>query len=144
MLNNTLIINSGRSQGRMIKGRILMPSLPIRMGVNKSVNDLLQRLKTAKNRSPAASPLYLCLMRFVLYAILIYIAYVFIFRLVIPVYIASRKIKKGFREMQQKMQEQQASQYQNDQQQGYRPRPATPNPGSKPKSGDYIEFEEIK
>ena len=83
-------------------------------------------------------------MRFVLYAILIYIAYVFIFRLVIPVYLASRKIKKGFREMQQKMQEQQAGQHPNDQQQGYRPQSTPPNPGNRPKSGDYIDFEEVR
>jgi hypothetical protein len=78
------------------------------------------------------------MMRFLLYAFLIYLAYLFIFRFVIPVYLASRKIRKGFREMQEKMNEQ------------YRQQQAQANPtaakNSTPKApaGDYIEFEEIK
>jgi hypothetical protein len=78
-------------------------------------------------------------MKFVLYAILAYIAYQFIFKLVIPVYFASRKIKKGFREMQSKMQEQMKQQ-----QQGYTPQPSASNPEPKIKAGDYIDFEEVK
>jgi len=45
-------------------------------------------------------------MKILLYAILIYFLYLLIFRLVIPVYLASRKIKQGFREMQEKMESQ--------------------------------------
>ncbi|HEV7781340.1 MAG TPA: hypothetical protein VGO58_08735 [Chitinophagaceae bacterium] len=82
-------------------------------------------------------------MTFVLYAILAYILYQFIFKLVIPVYIASRRIKKGFREMHQKMQEQAGNSGQN-QHQGFRPQSSAPNTGNRPKSGDYIEFEEVK
>jgi hypothetical protein len=78
-------------------------------------------------------------MKFVLYAILAYIAYQFIFKLVIPVYLASRKIKKGFREMQSKMQEQMKQQ-----QQGYTPQSTASEPGPKTKAGDYIDFEEVK
>jgi hypothetical protein len=52
---------------------------------------------------------------------------------------ASRKIKKGFREMQSKMQEQM-----NQQQQSYRPQPSPSNPEPKKKGGDYIDFEEVK
>lgn len=76
-------------------------------------------------------------MKYVLYAILAYIAFQFIYKLVIPVYKATRKIKKGFREMQEKMQEQQA---QTTAGPGY-----APNPQDKPtvKAGDYIEFEEL-
>lgn len=44
--------------------------------------------------------------------------------------------------MHQKMQEQ-SGQFNNTQQDGFKPRSATPNPGNKPKSGDYIEFEEV-
>lgn len=51
-------------------------------------------------------------------------------------YLASRKIKKGFREMQSKMQE--------HQQQGYQPQPSPSNPEPKTKAGDYIDFEEVK
>ena len=78
-------------------------------------------------------------MKFVLYAILAYVLYQFIFKLVIPVFLASRKIKKGFREMQNKMEEQMQQQ-----QQGYTEQSSTPKQGPKNKAGDYIEFEEVK
>ena len=77
-------------------------------------------------------------MRFVLYAILIYVLYQFVFKLVIPVYLASRRMKKGFAEMQRRMNEQMG------QQQDFQPKASRPNPGVKPKSGDYIDFEEVK
>jgi len=76
-------------------------------------------------------------MKYVLFAILAYVLYRFIFKFVIPVYFATRKIKKGFREMQAKMQEQM------NQQQGYAPRPSPSNPEPKKKAGDYIDFEEV-
>ncbi|MBK8953685.1 MAG: hypothetical protein IPM85_17075 [Chitinophagaceae bacterium] len=41
-------------------------------------------------------------MKFLLYAFLIYLLYLLVFRLVIPIYITTRKVKQGFREMQQK------------------------------------------
>lgn len=81
-------------------------------------------------------------MKYVLMAIGLYILYQFIFKLVIPVFIATRKIKKGFREMQSRMQEQ--MQQQQQQQSGYAQQPETSAPDSKFKSGDYIEFEEVK
>ena len=74
-------------------------------------------------------------MSILLWAILAYLLYQLIFKLVIPVYAASRKIKKGFQEMQDRMagqggrQEQQAP-------------PKKPNPRSK--IGEYIDFEEVK
>lgn len=77
-------------------------------------------------------------MKFFLYAILAYILYQFIFKLVIPVYLASRKIKKGFSEMQGQMQEKM------QQQQGYKPQPSPSKPDAKTKAGDYIDFEEVK
>jgi hypothetical protein len=55
------------------------------------------------------------------------------------VYLASRKIKKGFREMQSKMQE-----HMNQQQQGYTTEPSHSNPEPNKKGGDYIDFEEVK
>jgi len=77
-------------------------------------------------------------MKYVLYAFLAYILFQFIFKLVIPVYMATRKIKKGFREMQEKMQEQQ------NQQQGYTPQASATKPEPKTKAGDYIDFEEVR
>ncbi len=80
-------------------------------------------------------------MKILLIAFLIYLAFQFIFRLVIPVYIASRKIKKGFREMQSHMSEQAENPY--SQQEKPHRRPAYPSAAS-PDAGDYIEFEELK
>jgi hypothetical protein len=75
--------------------------------------------------------------KYILYAILAYILYQFIFKLVIPVYRASRKIKKGFREMHSRMEEQMK------QQQGYTPQQNSAKPEPKKKAGDYIDFEEM-
>ena len=83
-------------------------------------------------------PFYLCMMKYVLYAILAYVLFQFIFNLVIPVYKTTRKIKKGMREMQEKMNQQ----YQ-QQQAGNTPSAATPS-NPKTVAGDYIEFEEVK
>ncbi|MBK6936337.1 MAG: hypothetical protein IPH18_05170 [Chitinophagaceae bacterium] len=78
-------------------------------------------------------------MKFLLYAFLIYLLYLLVFRLVIPIYITTRKVKQGFREMQQKMEEQMRSQ-----QQGLNPDPQPNVPKkSTPKTGDYIDFEEL-
>ena len=77
-------------------------------------------------------------MKYILFAILAYILYQFIFKLVIPVYLASRKIKKGFREMHSRMQEQM------QEQQGFSSQTSSTDPPPKTKAGDYIEFEEIK
>ena len=81
-------------------------------------------------------------MKYVLIALGLYILYQFLFKLVIPVFIATRKIKKGFREMQSRMQEQ--MQQQQQQQSGYTQQPEASQPDSKYKAGDYIEFEEVK
>ena len=76
-------------------------------------------------------------MKYVLYGILAYILYQFIFKLVIPVYFATRKIKKGMKEMHSRMQEQA------NEQQGFQSKP-NPGPQPKTKAGDYIDFEEVE
>jgi hypothetical protein len=82
-------------------------------------------------------------MKYVLFALLAWVLYQFIFKLVIPVYRTTRKIKKGFREMQEKMNDQYRQQQQ--QQQGYAGSETAPKAGtSKTSKGDYIDFEEIK
>lgn len=86
---------------------------------------------------------YLYIMKFVLYAILAYLLYQFIFKLVIPVYMASRKIKKGFREMQSKMQDQPFD-FSQRQQEDNTAQPPSPKPELKTKASDYIEYEELK
>lgn len=77
-------------------------------------------------------------MKYVLFALLAYILYQFIFKMVIPVYQATQKIKKGFGDMQEKMQEHMK------QQQSQSNTTAQPTPEPKTKAGEYIEFEEVK
>jgi len=74
-------------------------------------------------------------MSYVIYGILIYLALVFIFRVVIPVYLASRKFKQGFRQMKEKMEEQMKQQQQ--------PAPSPSQQKPSPSKSDYIEFEEL-
>lgn len=83
-------------------------------------------------------------MRIVLIAILVYLAYQFIFNFLIPVFITARKIRKGFREMSAGMNQSgnnsqtQTSNFSSEQ--GF-----TKNYSSKPgNKGDYLDFEEIK
>jgi hypothetical protein len=115
--------------------QILKVNNPMAIG---SVNSPFYRQAGANFRQLQISPSYLYVMKFVLYAILAYIAYQFIFKLVIPVYLASRKIKKGFREMHSKMQEHM------QQQQGYTPQPSSSKTAPTTKAADYIDFEELK
>ncbi len=69
--------------------------------------------------------------------ILLYILYKLIFDFIIPVYQTTKKVKKQFGEMQNKMEEQMKR---NSQQQ------TSPDnaPEKKPVNEDYIEYEEIK
>lgn len=67
---------------------------------------------------------------------LLYLLYKFIFDFIIPVYQSSKKIKKQFGEMQEKMQ--------NDLR-NYKNQQAQPRQETTPtKEGDYIDFEEVK
>ena len=78
------------------------------------------------------------MLRFLLYAFLIYLAYRLVFHFIIPVYKTTRQVKKQFREMHSRM-EDQMNQYQANQQN------PTPQPeNKKEQAGDYIEFEEVK
>jgi len=67
---------------------------------------------------------------------LFYLLYKFIFDFIIPIYESSKKIKKQFGEMQEKMHNDMKN-YPNPQ------RPTQPEPASK-KEDDYIDFEEVK
>jgi hypothetical protein len=75
--------------------------------------------------------------RALLYFFLVYLAYRFVFNFLVPVYKATQQVKKGFRDMHDRMNSQQdanSSSYQQSQ---------SPNNSEKP-AGDYIDFEEIK
>jgi len=81
------------------------------------------------------------MLRIILIALLIYLAYKFIFQLVIPIYKTTKQVKKGFSEMQDQMNEQMRRQ-----QNGQTGSQASEQPGFRKKepAGDYIDFEEIK
>jgi len=75
-------------------------------------------------------------MKYIFFAILVYVAYQLIFNLVIPVYRTTRNIKKGFRDMHDQMKEKMD-------QQKTETASSTKANSSKP-LGDYIDFEEVK
>ncbi|MBL7743477.1 MAG: hypothetical protein JNN00_08410 [Chitinophagaceae bacterium] len=77
--------------------------------------------------------------RILLYGLLAWFLYKLVFGFIIPVYRTTRQMKKKFREMQERMQEEQLKQ------QGFGPQPTQAgSTSSKVPSGDYIDFEEIK
>lgn len=83
--------------------------------------------------------------KMILYGFLIYLAYKFIFELVIPVGKATSQVKDNLRKMQE-MQQAQQQQYRQQQQQAEaeaQAQQAATN-ASAAKSGDYIDFEEVK
>lgn len=78
------------------------------------------------------------ILSFLFFTFLFYVLFKLVVNFIIPIYRTTRQVKKSFREMQQKMQEQQNSSASYHQ----TPRNATPK-GQKPQ-GDYIDFEEVK
>ncbi len=81
------------------------------------------------------------MLKFILYALLAWFLYNLVFRFIIPLYKASRQMKKQFRQMHEQFR--QAAEGRQGQQHGeegsYMPKPGATSP---PK-GDYLEFEEI-
>ena len=75
----------------------------------------------------------------ILYGFLLYLLYKFVFELVIPVSKATSQVKDKLKEMQ----EQQAAQQRAYQQQNQTVKTEPVKPAQE-KSGDYIEFEEVK
>ena len=78
------------------------------------------------------------ILRFLFYAFLLYLAFRLVFDFIIPVYKTTKRVRKGFREMQNRM-NQHTEQYQ--QQENY---PKQNQTNNKTETGDYIDFEEIK
>ena len=70
------------------------------------------------------------------YGFLVYLLYQLVFNFIIPVYKTTKQVKKGFREMHEKMNEKARDQ------QNAAETPSSPPP--KKSVGDYIEFEEVK
>ncbi len=83
------------------------------------------------------------MLKVILYALLAWFLYNLIFKFIIPIYRASRTMKKQFSQMQQQFQQQQES-HQSVNQGGFTQQKAAQNTPPKKHSDDYIEFEEIK
>lgn len=75
--------------------------------------------------------------RILLYAFLIYLAYKIIFDMIIPIYRTTKQVKKGFREMNERMND-----HLKKEQEPFDLKEQPQKPKEKP--GDYIEYEEIK
>jgi hypothetical protein len=80
--------------------------------------------------------------RALLYFFLIYLAYQFIFKFLIPVYKATQQIKKGVRNMSAQMNQSDNREDMKTQQSSPETKPG--NKISKEPARDYIDFEEIK
>jgi hypothetical protein len=80
------------------------------------------------------------ILRIILYGFLAYLLYNIIFRFIIPVYKTTRQVKKGFRDMQSRMNEHMNNQQQEDDQQNK----TRQSSFSQKPVDDYIDFEEIK
>ena len=78
------------------------------------------------------------MLRYLFYAFLIYLAYRLVFHFIIPIYKTTRQVKKQFREMHSRMQDNMGQQTPYQQ-------PVTPVTENKnQQAGDYIDFEELK
>jgi hypothetical protein len=78
------------------------------------------------------------MLRYLFFAFLIYLAYRLVFHFIIPVYKTTRQVKRQFREMHSRMQDNMSQEPPHQQ----AATPATEN--KKQQAGDYIDFEELK
>lgn len=78
------------------------------------------------------------MIRYILYALLIWFLYNLVFRFILPIYKTTRQMKKKFREMHDQMQNEQVKQ------QGFNPASPSQKSSPTPRNNDYIDFEEIK
>ena len=81
------------------------------------------------------------MLRFLIFLFLAYLLYRFIAGFLIPVYRTTRQVKKGFREMQEKMNEELRRREQ--ERAGYQ-QATSQKQESRHVESDYIDFEEIK
>ena len=79
------------------------------------------------------------ILRFLFFLFLAYVLYKLIVDFVIPIYKTTQKVKQGFRDMQQNMQDGQPGFSD-----GYSASPQETAKKERPPLGDYIDFEEVK
>jgi uncharacterized protein YneF (UPF0154 family) len=78
------------------------------------------------------------MIRYLLYVLLAWFLYKLIFGFIIPVYKTTRQMKKQFRDMHDRMQQEQVKQ------EDFHQQSTGQRPASKPSGSDYIDFEEVK
>lgn len=81
------------------------------------------------------------ILSFLFWALVAYLAYRLIFDFIVPIYRTTRQVKKGFREMHERMNQMHQEPFQQQS------APKTNGAGDKNSSntaGEYIDFEEIK
>jgi hypothetical protein len=81
------------------------------------------------------------ILRFLFYAFLLYLGFKLIFDFIIPVYKTTTRVRKSFKEMQERM-NRHTEQY--NQQQGSKNFAKQSFGNSNANAGDYIDFEEVK
>jgi hypothetical protein len=75
-------------------------------------------------------------MKYILYGLLVYFLFRLVYNFIIPVYKTTRQVKKQFREMNERMNDQQQTSGQTT--------PSQPHTDPKTRVGEYIDFEEVK
>ncbi len=84
------------------------------------------------------------MLRYLLYAFLVYLAYRLVFHFIIPIYKTTRQVKKQFREMHSRMQDNMGQQSSYAKASEEKPPFNTNSSTKKQQAGDYIDFEELK
>ena len=81
------------------------------------------------------------MVNFIFWSIVFYLLFRFVFNFLIPVIRASRHMRRQMRNFQEKMNQANQQSPFGETVNHYN---SNPNPGSKAKSGDYIDFEEVR
>ena len=84
------------------------------------------------------------IVRFILFALGIYIIYKVVFDLVIPVFKTTQKIRRQFGDIQQHMQDQMNAQQNGHSKGSPSQQSSNRQEPTKSRAGDYIDFEEVK
>ena len=77
------------------------------------------------------------ILSFLFYVFVFYLGYKLLFEFILPLVRTTRQVRRGFRDMNQRMQQHTES-FQNRNEAKQKPA------GKSPSSGDYIDFEEVK
>lgn len=76
------------------------------------------------------------MLSYLFYFFLAYLLYQLVFKFIIPIYRTTKKVKRGFKEMQERMQQTASP--------GRAPGTHSKEPPKNEVAGEYIDFEEVK